>query len=815
MNVMVHQFWQQAPSLLLSSGLLDASLKSLFLLTLALVCCFVWRRSAAATRHLVWFGAVAGALSFPLITPVLPALQRPLWTVGTQIEAGNQLAVVVAVAPQRLAKRSMRNGESAVSSAEFTSNRVPVSVGSGLVRAQVKLHWVSAALLAWSSGVILALTSIVISRLILVRQRRAAHPCEDRELRALVQELSTRLRLRRPVTLLQSRQQIMPVTWGCWRPVIMVPSCADQWPIERKRVVLLHELAHIKRWDCLTQLITHIACAIYWFNPLIWVAARQMRIERERACDDLVLNAGPKPSEYAAHLLEIAITFRPARAVAGIAMARSSQLRTRISFIVDASRRRRLTAFGTASILLALFGIVAAIGANQGNQREAQAPASQALLESQLVQLRSFSAAKLKQSQELASTAGEHISPEFQRFFDAAITGDSQTVTNMYEDFKRRHPQYSKGAKDGDPSLSTAYWSPVLEICLAYDQVVRCDPKYTALLADGIIGSLPPGSIYFGGTDPGRGIPTAFSRSQIDGDPFFTLTQNALADETYLEYLKQTYGEKIYIPTQTDSQQCFGEYSADAVRRLEHDRQFPTEPKQIRPGENVRMENGKGAVSGQVAVMSINGLLARIIFDRNPNREFYIEESFPLEWMYPYLEPHGQILKINRDPITKLSDETLTRDRAYWQGLVASMLGGWLKQDTSVKTVADFAEKVFVQRDFDGFSGDEGLIQNDYAKRLFSKLRSSIGGVYAWRAAHSTDAADAQRMTTEADLAFRQAFALCPYSPEAVFRYATFLSENNRSGDALVIATSAAAVDPKNSEIQNLVRRLKQAAEAK
>ena len=90
--------------------------------------------------------------------------------------------------------------------------------------------------------------------------------------------------------------------------------------------------------------------------------------------------------------------------------------------------------------------------------------------------------------------------------------------------------------------------------------------------------------------------------------------------------------------------------------------------------------------------------------------------------------------------------------------LVASMLGGWLKQDTSVKTVADFAEKVFVQRDFDGFSGDEGLIQNDYAKRLFSKLRSSIGGVYAWRAAHSTDAADAQRMTTEADLAFRR----CP-----------------------------------------------------
>src|SRR5215475_6275090 len=100
MNVMIHQFWQQVPSLSLSSGLLDASLKSLFLLTLALVCCFVWRKAAAATRHLIWFGAFAGALSFPLITPILPAWQRPLWTVGTQIDTGNQLAVVVAVAPQ-------------------------------------------------------------------------------------------------------------------------------------------------------------------------------------------------------------------------------------------------------------------------------------------------------------------------------------------------------------------------------------------------------------------------------------------------------------------------------------------------------------------------------------------------------------------------------------------------------------------------------------------------------------------------------------------------------------------------------------------
>ena len=73
------------------------------------------------------------------------------------------------------------------------------------------------------------------------------------------------------------------------------------------------------------------------------------------------------------------------------------------------------------------------------------------------------------------------------------------------------------------------------------------------------------------------------------------------------------------------------------------------------------MENGRVQVSGQVAVMSINGLLAKVIFDKNPDREFYIEESFPLDWMYPHLEPHGLIMKINRQPLAELPDDIVGR----------------------------------------------------------------------------------------------------------------------------------------------------------
>ena len=259
-------------------------------------------------------------------------------------------------------------------------------------------------------------------------------------------------------------------------------------------------------------------------------------------------------------------------------------------------------------------------------------------------------------------------------------------------------------------SLRTAYWGPVLELCLAYDHVVNCEPKYTAIIADGIINSIPPGSIYFGGTDPGRGVPTAFCKSHADADPFFTLTQNALADGTYLDYLRAMYGGKIYTPTAEDSQSCFQEYMTDAQRRLAENK--------LKPGEDVKMVDGKVNVSGQVAVMSINGLITKVIFDHNPDREFYVEESFPLDWMYPYLEPHGLIMKINRQPLAQLPAETLARDREYWRKLVAGMLGDWLDEKTPVSEVAAFVDRVYVHKNLKGFTGDPRFVQNDYAGKI-------------------------------------------------------------------------------------------------
>jgi len=297
----------------------------------------------------------------------------------------------------------------------------------------------------------------------------------------------------------------------------------------------------------------------------------------------------------------------------------------------------------------------------------------------------------------------------------------------------------------------------------------------------------------------------------VNADPFFVLTQNALADRSYLDYLHAMYGGKIYVPTKEDSQKCFQDYVEDAQQRLKKNK--------LMPGENVRMVDGKAQVNGQIAVMNINGLMVKLILDKNPGREFYIEESFPFDWMYPHLEPHGLIFKISRQPLPGLSDEIVEQDHDYWRGLVRPMIGDWLNDDTPVGEIAAFAKKTFGKQDFSGFSGDTRFIQNAYSHKTFSKLRSSLAGLYAWRMQHAAGATETEHMAREADFAFRQAWALCPYSPEAVFRYVNFLLEQKRGADALLVTETAAQMPSmqgkEGEQLRSLVEQLKKIPKAK
>jgi thioredoxin-like negative regulator of GroEL len=288
-----------------------------------------------------------------------------------------------------------------------------------------------------------------------------------------------------------------------------------------------------------------------------------------------------------------------------------------------------------------------------------------------------------------------------------------------------------------------------------------------------------------------------------------------LLEEAYPKEIAKSLGGvypdmEMITATNEDSQRCFKEYLDDAQRRLDHDKRFPNEPRQIKPGEDVRIVENRVTVSGQVAVMAINALLTLVMFEKNPDREFYVEESFPLDWMYPYLSPYGIIMKINRNKLPELTQEMVDRDHEFWTEYSTRLIGNWINYDTPVSNICAFAHQIYVRKEKPStFKGDWAFIRDGDGQKAFSKLRSSIAGVYNWRIGNAKTPAEQQRMLKEAEFAFKQAYAFCPYSPEALFRWINLLLTTGRVDDAMLIATTSQKLDPFNAQIDNLIFELK------
>ncbi|HLM98487.1 MAG TPA: M56 family metallopeptidase [Bryobacteraceae bacterium] len=275
----------------------------------------LWRRSAAL-RHMVWAMALGSLLVLPMLETVLPN-----WgpTKMVYVPAAREVRVAIAsvgVAAHRAA--SPRNG-------------VPVAFGIWLAGALV-CGW------RWRRGIAKV-----------ARMRRDAVILNDHE--AVAQEVAAEIGLDGRVQLLRSSREIVPLAAGIWRPVVVLPASESEWSHERLRVVLLHELAHIKRGDSLMQALAELALCLYWFHPLVWPALRGLRVERERACDDLVLRAGTGASDYASHLLGLARSLKPAE-LSPVAMSMAgTHLETRIRAILNPRTNRRC--LGRASGLMA------------------------------------------------------------------------------------------------------------------------------------------------------------------------------------------------------------------------------------------------------------------------------------------------------------------------------------------------------------------------------------------------------------------------------------------------------------------------------
>src|ERR1035441_8482255 len=250
--------------------------------------------------------------------------------------------------------------------------------------------------------------------------------------------------------------------------------------------------------------------------------------------------------------------------------------------------------------------------------------------------------------------------------------------------------------------------------------------------------------VYVGGTDPGRFIPTLLNETG-DGEQHVVLTQNALADSSYLEYLRFLYGDRMTTLTADDSQRAFQDYMSDAQKRLAHDQEFPDEPKQVRPGEDIHMTDGRVQVSGQVSVMAINEKLFQTMMDKNPDLSFALQESFPFKSTYPNAVPLGPIMEL-RVPDAQ---QTFTADAA------AQAVDYWRTASQSLPANSDNA-------------GD-----------------SEVANAYSKLAVAQAKLLDSHNFTAEAEQTYRLATDMSPSAPEAVFSYAGFLAGQKRFAEAI------------------------------
>ncbi len=333
--------WQESRSILQALGLM--SLKAVIALGLAFVLAFVLRRRSAASRHAVWAGAFAALLLLPVLSWALPD-----WRLSLPSAAAALQPIALQAPATTPADAGLIQGAALASSAAAPADELGAS----------SLSWSQALLLIWLTGVALLLLRWTAGNALLARFSRRGRPLKDADLLSQAQALGRRLGLKRDVRLRIGESRQMPLAWGVWRSTVLLPREAVDWSREQRGIVLLHELAHVRRSDALVQHVASLACAWQWFNPLAWMALRRLRQERERACDDIVLAAGTRPSQYADHLLKMARGLNAAglRFNAGLAMARPNQFEGRLLAILDKTllRGRASTRFLAISLAAAL-----------------------------------------------------------------------------------------------------------------------------------------------------------------------------------------------------------------------------------------------------------------------------------------------------------------------------------------------------------------------------------------------------------------------------------------------------------------------------
>jgi HEAT repeat protein/beta-lactamase regulating signal transducer with metallopeptidase domain len=365
--------------------LFEAALKSTVMLLLVFGVAMLLRRASAAARHTVWSSGFAGLLALPFLATtlpwrleVLPAAASFVGSVGRS--DGRTVAAVPSDGPT--VQPSVEVSEPAVDKGptveSVTNFPAPISqAASAESRSFDAGYWL---VVLWFVGAGLVVGRVLLGWVLMMWLARRGQPLDDASWTDLLDAAERRMGIATHVRLLRGTVP-MPMTSGLLRPVIVLPQTCDEWSTDRRYAVLLHELAHVRRGDLWVHFLVQAACACYWFHPLAWSAARRLRSDSERACDDLVLSAGTRASEYAGHLLQLVRHAGPGRAPAvALPMAQRSDFEGRLLAILEPELPRRplapLTAIATAITVAFLAVPLAAMSPTRPEVIPSESPAA-------------------------------------------------------------------------------------------------------------------------------------------------------------------------------------------------------------------------------------------------------------------------------------------------------------------------------------------------------------------------------------------------------------------------------------------------------
>jgi HEAT repeat protein/beta-lactamase regulating signal transducer with metallopeptidase domain len=343
----------------------DAAWRGALLLSIAFVVARLLKSHPAAVRHVLWTGALAGVMAMPLLTVVTPAV--PVSVPKRVLELSPVTPDHSLGGAQVTASKEIRDAEGVTPSVSSADSPILTSTIQAVTTPWYQwftpITW---AIVIWLTGVAVFSIRLLVGFMALSRMRRHGRDVED-GVAELADACAARLGLHDGPRVIVSPRVAMPCAAGWIKPVIVLPEGYETWTRERLEIVLLHELSHIRRMDIVPHILSEFTRVMYWFNPLVWLAAARLRAEAEMATDDRVVHAGAKPSDYAAHLLDIVRQSRRIWHPAPLMpLARRSEFEGRMLAILESGGNRASTRWALGMMVLAAglsFGVASMEGA--------------------------------------------------------------------------------------------------------------------------------------------------------------------------------------------------------------------------------------------------------------------------------------------------------------------------------------------------------------------------------------------------------------------------------------------------------------------